>query len=647
MHFLAVSLLCNIGTMRLSCMEVKQHERESQDKNRVPSLLAITAEKIIDSTLRSDDVEKTYSLFQSFGKVPFEMQEYVKSRIINRPLKRSLLHEAQSPKEVLQLVAGFGIDPTLRTVQDEIPLITLLRDGKREAAQFLLQFMKENCIPYDHRDIHGTSVLALAQRFGDEKMSALLEDCQAVGFIEKSATIPGDSHDKTQNPDEYTGLTSLHTLTHPKQIDTLRCLGADFTRVSKEKQLPLHYYIKTGKFACALHFLQTCDTNFDIYTRDALGMTYLAYAICVGHHELITILLAKGSQVLQSLKINGKASNHLLLFLDPRWYQADLVPVIFCDSVLNKLSVIRRMQLLQKAVRYGYDPVVKIVLGDKTFETLVDNNGTNFIMYLAMNNHNATLKKVLKTSPDLERTNYKGNTAIFDALIKKSKTLKTLLEHGADVNHQNNKGLLPLHCAIVKEQKFEEEDNEKKKQRKEYKLLDTLLAYHPLIDIGTARIGTPLLHAVSWNAVKQAQLLLKAGANPCAVDSDGKTVLHHAIRCCLPTFLYYLGHTIKPILNARDNDGNTALHYAIDKGNRSLVQNLIALGADVDCQDAEGRTPLMLALQNNLEQTVRHLLNRGANVKLTDNKGKNCVDYVPNDNSTEYYDILAPYMREL
>jgi ankyrin repeat protein len=88
-------------------------------------------------------------------------------------------------------------------------------------------------------------------------------------------------------------------------------------------------------------------------------------------------------------------------------------------------------------------------------------------------------------------------------------------------------------------------------------------------------------------------LLLKKGANVNAVDLGGDTALMQAAQNCTD------GHVVARLLrsgastNSRTKSGWTALAVAAFYGNESAVQQLVAVGAEVDVMTEEG-TPLAL-----------------------------------------------------
>jgi ankyrin repeat protein len=90
------------------------------------------------------------------------------------------------------------------------------------------------------------------------------------------------------------------------------------------------------------------------------------------------------------------------------------------------------------------------------------------------------------------------------------------------------------------------------------------------------------------------KMLLAAGADTDFQNKDGQTPLMLAI--LLQDFDFIEILAAKTNLELKDKNGRTALHYAVDMNATTIMQTLLAAGADVNSQDRRGETPLMLAL---------------------------------------------------
>jgi ankyrin repeat protein len=182
--------------------------------------------------------------------------------------------------------------------------------------------------------------------------------------------------------------------------------------------------------------------------------------------------------------------------------------------------------------------------------------------------------------------------------------LRILLDHGADVNARNKAGATALMWASGD--------------------LDKVRA---LVDRGAvvnthAESGrTPLMIAVGRpGAAELVKFLIEKGADV-RYGHQGYTVLMAAAASGDRAVIRQLlagGADVK----ARNRVGYTALHAAALAGNRGVVEDLLASGADVNAADTiQGRTPLLWAANTGRADIVRVLLDHGANLRVRESLG--------------------------
>lgn len=141
--------------------------------------------------------------------------------------------------------------------------------------------------------------------------------------------------------------------------------------------------------------------------------------------------------------------------------------------------------------------------------------------------------------------------------------------------------------------------------------------------------------------VKMVRLLLKAGVDPNAIDSEGFPVLIHALDDVSLVHTLVQGGADPDLA---DNNGMTPLMHACAADNNEVVLTLLALKADVQVTSTNGETALHCALgchlQDNVE-VIRALIEAGCNVNQPDADGLLPLDIARfNYCSTEVMELL-------
>ncbi|CAG0904238.1 unnamed protein product [Cyprideis torosa] len=200
--------------------------------------------------------------------------------------------------------------------------------------------------------------------------------------------------------------------------------------------------------------------------------------------------------------------------------------------------------------------------------------------------------------------------------------VKVLLAHGADPNSVATPyERTPLHLAATQE------------------TARLLLEYKAKVDVKDSDGCTPLLHATVNGRHSVVELLLAHGADPNITNREEETSpLHQAKSAETAELLIANG----AVVNAKDGDGDTPLVLATENNRHSVVEVLlanradpnianrygtsplhraksaetaellIAKGAEVNAMDEDGDTPLFAATENNRHSVVEVLLANGA-----------------------------------
>lgn len=130
--------------------------------------------------------------------------------------------------------------------------------------------------------------------------------------------------------------------------------------------------------------------------------------------------------------------------------------------------------------------------------------------------------------------------------------------------------------------------------------------------------GSPLHTAAAHNQPRMIQLLIDRGANVNALNSNGRTALHHTSDIESLKALLQAGADV----NAKDEDKQTPLHYKAFTSGQEGCELLLKNGADINARGMHGETPLLTAcVFSSSMSTVIFLLEVGADTSIADNDG--------------------------
>lgn len=187
-------------------------------------------------------------------------------------------------------------------------------------------------------------------------------------------------------------------------------------------------------------------------------------------------------------------------------------------------------------------------------------------------------------------------------------TFSALIEDGHDINELAPDGTHALHWAAG---------------NNHWRIVEKLLALKvdPNVAGGPCN-ARPLHWACRSGRVYIAQLLIHAGADINAVDTDGYTPLHVAVHSSNVLLVIYLLH-LRAHVDVEDNHKRTPLLWAAYQGDHLSVRSLLRAGADPNLRDSDGFIPLHWALVCKSLASLKLLVAAGSDlsIKTNDNKG--------------------------
>jgi ankyrin repeat protein len=286
--------------------------------------------------------------------------------------------------------------------------------------------------------------------------------------------------------------------------------------------------------------------------------------------------------------------------------------------------------VLEIAAKKGHVELCALFIGMDADLNAQDLDGYTPLHEAAWHDHLQVAEFLISQGAEINARAHDNDTPLHLAARRHSESMiRLLISNSADRDAKGYNIMTPLdwaagHC-----------------NRKVVELMITAKNINSYDGIGS----TPLLSAAFHGAFANVKTLIKKGADPCAAAlTDGFTALHlanskimveyllsyglnvnartpeslytplhHAAAKCRPSVVQaLLAHGADA--NAKTNFELTALHYVansrITRGCRQVIKILTAGGADLNSLDARGRTPLNLALlaSNKIaEDTLRSL----------------------------------------
>eukprot|EP00039_Didymoeca_costata_P020750 m.342307 g.342307 ORF g.342307 m.342307 type:complete len:1322 (+) comp21234_c0_seq1:202-4167(+) len=178
--------------------------------------------------------------------------------------------------------------------------------------------------------------------------------------------------------------------------------------------------------------------------------------------------------------------------------------------------------------------------------------------------------------------------------------------------------------------------------RGDYEKLESLIKSKKYdVDCEDFEGRAPLLHAVHKHHYACVELLIKNFAEVNHRCKDGSTALHEAAYNSTVEILnLLLRHDANP--RARDQDGREPLHWSTDNpsGPQCMVTLIQRFKIPVDLADDADMTTLMWAACHNQASMVESLLARGADLFEKDMDGKTALDWAVHEDSIAAMKLL-------
>ena len=228
--------------------------------------------------------------------------------------------------------------------------------------------------------------------------------------------------------------------------------------------------------------------------------------------------------------------------------------------------------------------------------------------------HEAALDGDLNTLMDIANTGVDINSRLpsswtaldLAASNNKADAVRVLLLHGADPTLRKSDGLTALHLAAG---------------NGHTQIVEILLEYNKDIALEVGPFDSTALHTAAARGHVAVIELLGKHMDDLDLPSRGLPPLHWAARSNHAECVEALVAAGANVDSRAAPEQETALLAAAALNLPTMVNTLLALGADIDAAQRQGRTPIMAAAYSGSVAALQILISQGANIDAMDEEG--------------------------
>ncbi|XP_023314479.1 ankyrin-1-like [Trichogramma pretiosum] len=431
--------------------------------------------------------------------------------------------------------------------------------------------------------------------FADQASYEARSECVvSTGYVDKIMAHKGEHELVQVDERDNLGNTPLHLAIKCGDKDSMKLLlsnGANANWPNKNGYTPLHHICmrKSDDGLAKIFFECNDEINqpLQIDAQNKLDQTPLHLALRVRNTSAAELLLRRGADpnLVDWLKYTP------LHIISKNCYSDDFIELFFNISEEKHRLLHVNVQdyegntPLHLALYHGQLKLVELLLKRGNDPNIPNTNGFTPLNMMCLSDHvNCDSMKMFfeickekNLQVQVDTAGNWGWTPLHWALLKRGREemIELLLRNGANPNMVNKEGLTPLHviCTNYYYHEFCEIFFNICEE------LNQLVQVNAQDELG----NTPLHLTLKHKYMKQAELLLKKGADPSIANAEGSTPLHIFCnrRHDKNAFMIDLFFAVNEVqVDARDKEGRTPLHYAVTNLSSYVVDALLNHGAD-------------------------------------------------------------------
>ncbi|KAJ5742666.1 uncharacterized protein N7511_011237 [Penicillium nucicola] len=362
--------------------------------------------------------------------------------------------------------------------------------------------------------------------------------------------------------------------------------------------------------------------NVNVRSPNRAQSTALLEAVSLKHTSVVEALLKNGA--LPDVA-DSRSRRPLILATKGRSDVAITKLLLEHGAMANSVASDKHAPL-QEAIRSNQESKVVLLLKYGAVTHILERRTGMTLMHVAASKNTTPgiIHILIGSGLQLESQDNMGRTPLQVAADHScTRAVRLLLNHGANPNFKNQnqywKGWSALFYAAT---------NPSIPGNGRKSIIRTLFLHGAELDARNHAQKTPLLHAVSQSAIKQAHALVECGASITATDINGETVLHLAASSSswCPGMIGWLVDNGADVNWVGGKHSETPIFYAIrnywNRQGMACLRTLLSLGADVQFQNIDGLTPLSLAVCLGSIESTEILLEHGSYVNSRDKTGR-------------------------